>query len=107
MAGVMKTNSDGFKRFDRGAISHRLEQLERVERLRHRIKRCRNTALDLTTPMPMAQLPLRFLFLNESAVRQQDFEQIDGCRGGVDRPLVTQHGQARQQAGVIDVGMRQ
>ena len=49
MAGVMKTNSDGFKRFDRGAISHRLEQLECIKRLRYRIKRCRNTALDLTT----------------------------------------------------------
>ena len=55
--------------------------------------------------MPVAQLPLGFLFLNVRAVRQQHFEQVDGRRRRVDRPAVTENRQAWQQPGMVDVGV--
>ncbi|MPN37844.1 hypothetical protein SDC9_185365 [bioreactor metagenome] len=55
--------------------------------------------------MAVAQLPLGFLFLDVRRVRQQHFEQRDGRRRGIHRAAEAEHRQARQEAGMINVGM--
>ena len=57
--------------------------------------------------MLVAQLPLAFLFLNMRAIGQQHFEQVNGGRRSVDRPAIAHHGEAWQQAGVVDVRVGQ
>ena len=84
---------------------HRPQQLERGLGLGNGVERRNDAALILAAPVAMAQLPLGFLLLDVAAIGQQHGEQIDARLGGIDRPAVAKHGQARQQAGMVDMGV--
>ena len=72
---------------------------------RHRVERRFHAAVRLAVAAPVPQLPFGFLLLDVAAIGQQHGEQIDARLGGIDRPAVAKHGQARQQAGMVDVGV--
>ena len=103
MPGVTQTAAYTGCRNKGLAVSHRPQLLQAGLRLGHRIERRLHPARRCRLAITVTQNPLAFLLLNVRTVEQQHLQQIDGRRRRVDRPLVAEHGQAWQQARVVDV----
>lgn len=107
VAGIAQAELDARYRIGAHVVFDRTQQAQAGLCLCHRVERRRCRASDPAAAMAVPQHPLAFLFLDVRAVEKQHAHEIDGRRRGVDRPAITEHREARQQAGVIDVGMRQ
>jgi hypothetical protein len=108
VTSVMEVDRDGFSRVDQLPIGRRTQKLERGLGLGHGVqRRLRARPAVVATPPLMAQGPLRFLLLDVRAVAQQHMQQVDGRRRGIHGPAIAEHRQHRQQARMVDVGMRQ
>ena len=56
-------------------------------------------------PRPRPPLPFGFFFLDVRAVGQHDLQQVAGRGRGVDRAVEAFGDEARQQSGMVDMGV--
>ncbi len=75
--------------------------------LLHRVERGDVPAAPRVAGAIVAVGPLRLLFLDMGRIQQHHPEQIHGCPGRVDRPLVAERNQPRQQAGMVEMSVCQ
>ena len=105
MTGVMEAGLDAASRFEALSVRDGTQLLEHGVGLSDCIERRLDHAFVFACPALMAQLPFTFLFLDVRAVGKQDAKQIHGGRRGVDRATKAHHREARQEAGMVDVGV--
>ena len=88
-------------------VGNRAQAFQGSHRLRHRIERLRLYPERPFARTAMAQRPFRFLLLDVGAVEQEHAKQVDGRRRRIHRPAIAEHAETWQQAGMVDMGMRQ
>ena len=104
VAGIAQAHPDGRVRLE-GLVVFRAAQLPQAGlRLRHGVER--RARLSAAAPVVGALgLPLGFLLLDVGRVEQHHAEQVRRRRRHMHRPAEAQRGGARQQPGMVEVGM--
>ena len=105
--GVDEPRAHVRMRRDRVAVLDGAQSLERRHRLHDRVERCRLAGRAAGGAAPMPEVALGLDLLDVAAVREHHPEQVGRRRRAPDRPAEAQQREARQQARVVDVGVRQ
>ena len=102
MAGVPEPRPDARQRLEPGRIADLAELLETARGIGHAVDRLDRRPV--LPGVPLVEL-LDLHLLDVGRIGQHDAGEVDGGRGGVDRPGIAVAGELRQEAGMVDMGV--
>lgn len=104
MPGIVEGQADARRHFMGLAVGQRLASLEGALGVHRVVQRF---DFRLAQARPPLVFPLGVVLLDVRRIQQHQLDQLAGGLGGKDRPAKTRGDQARQEPGVIQVGMGQ
>lgn len=105
--GVAEAAADPLVRLEALLVVDRAQVRKAEPRLLHRVQRSHVPAAPGVPRAIVAVGPLRLLLLDVGGIEQHHAEQVHRRPRRIDRPFVTERHEPRQQAGMVEMCMRQ